>query len=168
MPKPLFLSALTILLLARAVFAGEPNTLTSEETAAGWKLLFDGKSTAGWVAIGKPAFPDKGWSVREGALHHEKGGGGGDIVTTESYGSFELQFEWRIGAIGNSGVKYNLIDPAKALGFEYQLIDEKHSDAIKGGALRQTASLYDLIAPTGGHKVSPVGEWNQSRLWSNG
>lgn len=31
-----------------AVFAVEPNTLTAEETAAGWKLLFDGRSLAGW------------------------------------------------------------------------------------------------------------------------
>ena len=32
-------------------------TLTSAEQAAGWKLLFDGKTTKGWRGFKKPAFP---------------------------------------------------------------------------------------------------------------
>src|SRR5207249_9817162 len=103
------------------------------EKSSGWKLLFDGKTTAGWVAIGKTAFPEKGWSVVDGALFHTKGGGGGDIVTTESYDNFELSWEWKIGEVGNSGLKYNLPNPAKGVGFEYQMLDdERHPDGIKG------------------------------------
>ncbi|MDB6152443.1 MAG: hypothetical protein JWL90_896 [Chthoniobacteraceae bacterium] len=165
MNKPFFPSLVAFCFLSRAVFAGEPNTLSAEESAAGWKLLFDGKTTTGWVALGKKEFPSKGWTVRDGTLHHEKAGGGGDIVTTDRYENFELTFDWKIGAVGNSGLKYNLPDPTQGLGFEFQLIDdEHHPDGIKGGALHRTGALYDLVAPAPAQKVNPVGEWNESRL----
>ena len=168
--RRIFLPVLTaVSLLAAAVFAADPNTLSDAEKAAGWKLLFDGKTNAGWVALGKTAFPDKGWTVVDGTLVHAKGGGGGNIVTAEAYENFEFVWEWKIGEVGNSGVKYNLVDPAKDLGFEYQLIDdEKHPDGIRGGKLHQTAALYDLIEPSAERKVKPVGEWNESRLVVNG
>lgn len=146
-------------------FAGEPNTLTDAEKAEGWKLLFDGKTTDGWVGIGKPAFPEKGWTVQDGTLFHTKGGGGGDIVTKDNYENFELTWEWKIGAAGNSGLKYNLPNPTKGVGFEYQMLDdENHPDGKKGGRLHQTGSLYDVIEPAEDRKVSPVGEWNSSRI----
>ncbi len=168
--RHIFLSILTAVpLLAAAAFAREPNTLNEAEKSAGWKLLFDGKTPAGWVALGKPEFPEKGWTVVDGTLQHAKGGGGGSIVTAEAYENFELTWEWKVGEVGNSGVKYNLVDPAKDLGFEYQLIDdEKHPDGIRGGKLHQTAALYDLIEPSAERKVKPVGEWNESRLLVQG
>jgi 3-keto-disaccharide hydrolase len=159
------LTILGIAFLIIDVSAAEPNTLTEGEKAEGWRLLFDGKTTKGWVAIGKTEFPAKGWTIIDGALHHEKGGGGGDIVTAEHFENFELAWEWKIGAVGNSGLKYNLVDPNKAVGFEYQMIDdENHPDGIRGGRLHQTAALYDLLEPAANAKAHPVGEWNQSRV----
>jgi hypothetical protein len=159
------LFALSILALTVTATAAEPNTLTDEEKAAGWKLLFDGKTNAGWRANGKKEFPAKGWVVEDGVLKHVKGGGGGDIVTTEDYENFELSFEWKIGEVGNSGVKYNMPNPNSGVGFEYQLIDdEKHPDGVKGGRLHQTGALYDLIEPSADRKVNPVGQWNTSRI----
>jgi hypothetical protein len=64
---------------------GRHNTLSPDEQKAGWTLLFDGSSTAGWVGLGKNTFPEKGWSAQDGTLRHEKGGGGGDIVSAKSY-----------------------------------------------------------------------------------
>lgn len=156
---------LLLALLALPLAAAEPNTLTDEEKAAGWRLLFDGRTAAGWAGLGRSSFPATGWSVSDGALVLAKGEGGGDIVTTASYENFELSWEWKIGAAGNSGLKYNLPDPAKAVGFEYQMIDdENHPDGQKGGRSHQTAGLYDLLAPAADKKVKPVGEWNASRL----
>ncbi|MEI6715683.1 MAG: DUF1080 domain-containing protein [Verrucomicrobiota bacterium] len=155
--------------LSSSAIAGEQNTLSDAEKSNGWKLLFDGQSTTGWKALGKTEFPDKGWSVANGILRHEKAGGGGDIVTTSAYTNFDLTFEWKIGEVGNSGVKYNLPDPAKNIGFEFQLLDDaKHPDGVKNGTSHQTGALYDLIEPAPSRKVNPVDEWNQSRLLVDG
>lgn len=131
---------------ATTVFAADaPNTLTDAEKAAGWKLLFDGKTSAGWVALGKTEFP-AGWAAEDGLLKRTTGGG--DIVTTESFSDFELTWDWNIAKAGNSGLKYNLPDPKKNVGFEYQLLDDvNHPDGIRGGRLHQTGGLYDLIEP---------------------
>ena len=44
-----------------------PNTLTDTERAAGWKLLFDGKTTTGWRAYGADTMPS-GWQAVDGIL----------------------------------------------------------------------------------------------------
>jgi len=158
------------LLLSTLLFAtaADPNPLSEQEAAAGWKPLIDGSSTAGWVALGTTAFPTKGWSVVDGTLRHEKSGGGGDIVTSEAHLNFELTWEWKIGPGGNSGVKYNLPDPNKGVGFEFQMLDdERHPDAGKG-PIHQTGALYDLIEPDASRKTKPAGEWNQSRILVDG
>jgi hypothetical protein len=161
----LLATALVFAFASFAAFGAEPNTLTAEEKAAGWKLLFDGKTSAGWVAIGKNAFPENGWSIVDGALVLAKAAKAGDIVTAENYENFELVWEWKIGAAGNSGLKYNLPNPAKNVGFEYQMIDDEgHPDGAKGGRSHQTAGLYDLIEPSADKKTNPIGEWNGSRL----
>ncbi|MFT5130298.1 MAG: hypothetical protein ACI8W8_003928, partial [Rhodothermales bacterium] len=69
------------LIFAAAVHAQELNTLTDQEKADGWKLLFDGKTLTGWnswktkkqVVAGK-------WTVTDGALSLG-GKGGGDLYT---------------------------------------------------------------------------------------
>ena len=57
-----------ITFLAVSSTAAELNTLTPEEKAAGWKLLFDGKSTDGWRSFKKTTFPAKGWVVEAGVF----------------------------------------------------------------------------------------------------
>ena len=52
--------------------AQAPNTLTASERAAGWRLLFDGTTTAGWHPFGKEAAvaasKANGWDVGDGTL----------------------------------------------------------------------------------------------------
>ena len=88
-----------------AACAADPNTLTDAERRDGWQLLFDGKTTAGWLEItGKP-FPSHCWTVEDGALKAlVRGDGFQDIRTADTFASFELQFEWKILEKGNSGV----------------------------------------------------------------
>src|ERR1700742_3383652 len=108
---PRIITALLTLLFLNRLAAAEPNTLTPEETAAGWKLLFDGHSLAGWhIYQGKSPAPTS-WHIQDGCLVNPKSNGrpngsGGDLVTNGKYRDFEFRFEWRISSAGNSGVQY--------------------------------------------------------------
>lgn len=153
-----------------------PNTLTEQEKKNGVVLLWDGKTANGWRGTSKDSFPEKGWEISEGTLNVVKSAGaesqnGGDIVTTNEYAAFDLQFEFRLTEGANSGVKYFVTEREKtqgsAIGLEYQVLDdEKHPDAKLGAAGNRTlASLYDLIPadrnPRGVHKI---GDWNLGRV----
>ncbi len=158
--------------------AAAPNTLTAAEKAAGWTLLFDGKTTNGWRGFNADSFPASGWVVEDGALKKvgkgEKPGSGGDIVTADSYGDFELALDWKLTPGGNSGLKYLIVEPSDrkgraGVGYEMQILDdERHPDAKEGVNGNRTAgALYDLIAPSA-HAAKPIGEWNHVRLVVNG
>jgi hypothetical protein len=151
----------------------EPNRLTPRERAAGWRLLFDGKTTNGWLEItGKP-FPLHCWTIENGCLKAiPRKDGFQDIRTRETFREFELEFDWMLNADGNSGVKYLVqkVDEwtnkegrqARARGLEYQLADDHNADAASD-ASRVAGSLYSVIAPV--PKVAPrIGEFNHSRL----
>src|SRR3954468_6682004 len=95
------LSALLLLGTALAAFgATPPNTLTDEEKAAGWQLLFDGTSTKGWHVIGQSSEQTPGWSAVDGELQLKRPEGkakslGKDIVTEREIGDFDLKWEWK-------------------------------------------------------------------------
>src|SRR5580765_7992061 len=111
--------------------AAKLNQLTEQEKAAGWKLLFDGKSKDGWRSFKKKSFPAKGWVVEEGWLHCS-GVGGGDIITDAEFTDFELEWEWKQAPRGNSGLKYFITETRNsAVGHEYQLIDEAQEPDAK-------------------------------------
>lgn len=144
--------------------AGEANALTPAERASGWKLLFDGKSLAGWRGFKESKAPGKGWVVEEGILKKRKGVPGGDLMTEEAFAEFELAWDWRIEPKGNSGVKY-FITPERgsAIGHEYQMIDEGPSEG-RTATKRTTASFYDVLPPSSNKPPKAPGEWNHSRI----
>src|SRR6185436_3865709 len=69
-----------------------PNTLTSKEKAAGWKLLFDGKTTKGWRSFKSAPFPAEHWVAKDGVLECVGGKKVTDIVTEDEFDNFE--FAW--------------------------------------------------------------------------
>jgi hypothetical protein len=157
---------LSVLILAGATLAAQ--------TAARERSLFDGKTSAGWRGFKKPAFPDRGWSVEDGWLKHSAASGqdsqgGGDIITVDTFDNFDLQFEWKIAAGGNSGVKYLVTeDRSGPIAHEYQVIDDaRHPDA-QIGPHRATAALYDAIAAPATKVLKPAGEINAGRILVNG
>ena len=140
-----------------------PNTLTDQEKEAGWSLLFDGKSTAGWRLLGGTAVPAESWAVRDGLLVKlPTKGGGKDIVYEKPVENFELSWEWRVPkSNGNSGVKYRVQETqgkSGAYGPEYQMMADGDK-ADKGS----TGSLYDVLPPAD-KKLAPAGEFNHSRI----
>jgi hypothetical protein len=135
-----------------------PNTLTAEEEAAGWKLLFDGKTTNGWRSFRGKTMSD-GWQVVDGALTRVKTAG--DIVSVDQYDYFELSLEYRISKGGNSGVMFHVTEDAQApwqSGPEVQILDNKEGeDPQKSGWLYQ---LYKSDTDA----TKPAGQWNQLRI----
>ncbi len=152
-----------------------PNTLSQQEIAQGFSLLFDGETTQGWRGAGKESFPEKGWRVEDGILIVEPSGGaeaayGGDIVTVDEYSTFEFSLDFKLTEGANSGIKYFITESygsdASAIGLEYQLLDdERHPDATQGAAGNRTlASLYDLIPADEGKTFRIPGQWNRARI----
>jgi hypothetical protein len=92
-----------------------PNALADSEKRVGWKLLFDGRTTQGWRGFRRKAFPAECWEVQNGALRRRGHNAEpmqwcGDLITTDQYENFLLEFEWRISKGGNSGVKYLVLE----------------------------------------------------------
>jgi hypothetical protein len=150
--------------------AQSPNTLSPEERAAGWTLLFDGTTTAGWRGFQKAAFPAGGWAVEDGTLKC-LGQKGGDILTTATFTDFEFAWEWKLSPKGNTGVKY-FVDERRgnatgAIGHEYQLIDDEGYDVEPLSAKQKTGGWYDVMPPRSA-AAKPIGQWNQSRILVRG
>lgn len=149
--------------------ASAPNTLSAQERAAGWTLLFNGRDLTGWRSF-KGGAPTPSWVVRDGALELTASGGhmsGADLATAESYGPFELTLDWKVEKGGNSGVIYlarNVPETTQSYetGLEMQVLDDQgHPDGKIPS--HRAGSLYDITVPPAG--VSrPAGSWNHARL----
>jgi hypothetical protein len=160
-----FAFGLVLAVLATCAFAQDkpmaaPNTLTAAEKAAGWKLLFDGKSTAGWRGF-KQAQIGPGWKVVDGVLSPDPKVAK-DIITRDQFENFELTFDWRISPKGNSGVMFHVIevgDETYESGPEYQLLDNARGEP----PLEQAGGLFALVAPAM-DMTRPAGEFNHARI----
>ncbi|NLZ07661.1 MAG: DUF1080 domain-containing protein [Phycisphaerae bacterium] len=149
-----------------------PNTLTEEEKAAGWKLLFNGENLDGWHNF-KSRSIRPGWQVRGGALVCADPHNAGDLCTDEKYDWFELQLDYDISPAGNSGIMYHVTDEgnaAWATGPEFQLEDNREAaDPVRCGWLY---ALYQPPTDSATGKpldaTKPPGQWNHVRLLVTG
>jgi hypothetical protein len=138
------------------------NSLTAEERAAGWKLLFDGNNANQW-RVYQSQSGSAGWSAQDGAL--TKSGPTDDIITREQFGDFELAFDWKLSPGGNAGVFYRGTEEYEKIYWtapEYQLLDDSRHDDGQN-RLTSAGAAYGLYpAPAG--VVRPGGEWNSTRI----
>jgi len=138
------------------------NVLTEAEKEAGWRLLFDGRTTRGWRGFKRSEAP-AGWQAQDGVL--ARAAEAGDLVTEEEFEDFELAFEWKIAPGGNSGVFFRVSedrDQVWETGPEMQILDnEAHGD---GKDPRTSAGAnYALHAPRW-DATRPAGLWNEARI----
>lgn len=155
------------------------NTLTDEEKAAGWELLFDGSTLNGWKRYNHDTIGPL-WSVQQGAIMCDGQGLsegtadiGGSLITTRPFGNFELTTEWKLSPGGNSGILYHVVEGTKykhdyETGPEFQVMDDTGwKDSLREE--QKVGSSYDMFAAPATKKVNPVGEWNTARLiYNNG
>lgn len=136
------------------------NTLTEQEIAEGWELLFDGESLDKWRGYRMEEIHD-GWAAEDGCL--TRVGGGGDIITREQFDDFELSLEWKITPGGNSGIFFNATedyDHVYESAPEMQVLDNgTHNDGKN--TTTSAGANYALHAPAE-DSTNPVGEFNHA------
>lgn len=146
---------LTPLFLAAAFFASaQPNTITPEEAAQGWVLLFDGDSLFGWTAEGNTQ-----WKVVDGALVAESGEYGW-LRHNAPFADFELRADFRTAAEGNSGIflRSAAAGAPHLTGYELQIFD--------GHKQYPTGSLVGTAAAKGA-AIRP-GQWQTFEVTASG
>ena len=158
------------LFLFSACTGVEHNTLTPEEVAEGWQLLFDGKTMNGWKDYNGTSLTQP-WHAVDGCLQAKGSGsdGSGYIVTEKQYENFELSWDWKLTKGGNSGMIYHVVERPQfktpyVTGPEYQLLDVPNFQ----GELEDWQKLgvdYAMHLPDQSKmKVNPYGEWNNSKI----
>ncbi|HWD42052.1 MAG TPA: DUF1080 domain-containing protein [Fimbriimonas sp.] len=137
------------------------NMLTLSEQRAGWKLLFDGKTTQGWHNFRKEGV-GSGWQVKDGTLTSVDPGAAGDIVTNDKYDWFELELDFNVSKGGNSGVMLHCADDEGDYmwysGPEVQIYDDHGEEGAQ-----KTGYLYELYSSTV-DATKPAGQWNHFRI----
>ncbi len=151
-----------------------PNTLTEEQKADGWQLLFDGQSMKGWHKYGgKPV--GSAWKIADGTFYLDTTvkenwqiKDGGDIVTDEEFENFHLKLEWKIAKDGNSGVMFYVHENSAKYKWpwetapEMQVLDnDGHADAKINK--HRAGDLYDLISSSK-ETVKKYEEWNFAEI----
>jgi hypothetical protein len=135
------------------------NTLTAEEKAAGWELLFNGEDHSSWRCNNGRMIANE---VEEGALVPYKSGG--YLITYEKkFSDFILKCDVKMSDPCNSGIFFRVGDPEDPVqtGFEVQV----HTG--KGTGLHDFGSIYDLVPPSKNLSKGP-GQWNSVTVTCKG
>ena len=152
--------AIPLLLVPAAAYCAEPNTLTEQQKQAGWRLLFDGKTTTGWMTIKREPVPEK--NVQEGSLNPHPCNY--MLIYDQPVDDFVLQMDFKLSPKCNSGVFIRTWPltprPGRDIGFngiEVAVDDTKTAD------FHDTGAIYDLVKPTA-NAMKPAGEWNHIEI----
>ena len=141
--------------------------LTAEEHKAGWKLLFDGKSLAGWQGFKTPT-PGAGWKAVDGVLHARSRG----WRHPDRRRIRRLRAEPRVEACQGRQQRHLLPRRSRTAtqawwsGPEIQVLDNAvHRD---GKDPMTSAGSNYAVHPPVSDVTKPIGEWNTVRLRRQG
>jgi hypothetical protein len=120
-----------LLILLSPVFADaedKPNTLSREEAAEGWKLLFDGRTMNGWETHW-----GEDWKVKDAALSCDASVRSW-LSTASSFSDYELKLEFRGTDKVNSGVflRSEKEGEPHITGYELQIWDYQPAGYLTG------------------------------------
>ena len=160
----------TIAIMAAATLSsccGQPakNTLTSQEKAEGWALLFNGENLDGWDVYGR----DK-WYVEDGDLICESAedcSEYGYLLTDKFYHDFDLVLEFKQESDGNSGVFFRstVERPALVRGWQVEVAPQGHDTA---GIYESYGRGWLVQIPDEKEDILKYGEWNTMRILAEG
>ena len=152
-----------ILLIASCAAFGADNVLTPGEKSAGWRLLFDGKTTADWMTSDQkpPRTP-----VDQNSLNPHKSGHY-MLVHTQQWSDFVLSLDFKISKGCNSGVfvRTSSLTPRPGKDVGYNGI-EIAIDDTPGAGYHDAGAIYDLVKPSK-NAMRPVSEWNHMVVTCN-
>lgn len=132
--------------------AAGPVRLTAVERAAGWKLLFDGRSLRDWRGYGSDTAPAN-WRAEEGEL---RASGEPALVSEELFEDFELSFEWLVETGGRAAAHFRIGDEDLPLSLGAVIFELAGPDGEAGGN-------GGLHAPARAVAPEP-GRWHAARL----
>jgi hypothetical protein len=145
--------------IREAMVGAPPNTLSDQERAEGWQLLFDGDTMQGWRGYQQDTVPD-GWQALNGAITCVAKAK--DLITTETFDDFELQIDWKISHGGNSGIFYRATEVPERI-YQHCPEYEIRDNAFWLDDPYICAACYALYPPSTS-AARPVGYWNNGRI----
>lgn len=154
--------ALALMLLLRASVGdgGFVPLFPMDGTPTGWK-------PRDWSDVAKNPREGAQWHVTDGVVQGSTPRGTW-LVSDEVYGDFVLDFDFRLGPQGNSGVGLRFPDHGDPAfdGLEVQLVDRRYYGDGKPGADELTGSIYKASAP----RISAYRseEWNHCQITCDG
>lgn len=121
-----------------------------------------------WSDVGQPAPEGAAWKVEDGVLHGSTPRGTW-LVSEKLYGDFILDFDFKIGEQGNSGVGMRFPDNGDPAfdGLELQIVDRRYyGNNYDPPASELTGSLYRAIGAS--KQVYKPTEWNHYTITCKG
>ena len=174
MYKKIIRTSAAALIIGIAASCASHNTLTKQEVADGWVLLFDGETTNGWRNFNSDN-TELAWHVVDGCLQANGVGddANGYIVTDKKYENFVLSWDWKLSKGGNSGMLYHVVESPRfevpyVTGPEYQLIDvegwEEANAPVKLEEWQKIGVDYAMHLPDQSKMNINHGDWNNSMI----
>ena len=136
-------------------------SLPADEAAAGYEVLFDGRSLYKWTGNTTNYVPLDG-TIDVTATY----GGSGNLYTVGEYGDFILRFEFRFlteGVNNGIGIRTPMGVDAAFHGMEIQILDHDAPIYKDISDYQQHGSVYGVIAADR-VKFGELGEWNTEEI----
>lgn len=151
------LPIMLLTLLATSLPAEEPNTLTKQEQQDGWQLLFDGKTTKGWLDSQEKEVP-RTHVQPDGLNPHPTNY---MLIYEKPQADFILSLQFKLSPKCNSGVFVRTwpLTPRPGRDVGFNGIEIAIDDTREAG-FHDTGAIYDLVQPEK-NAMRPAGEWNQ-------